>query len=114
MEKIIILALLPFLISCGKKEQRITCELVHDNGTETVELYAEYDDLREIGIIRSYDLPSQPMASEKWAADLNDQLDSCFSIENDHLIENRKIILDEKYSLSETVRKLEEDHYVCR
>lgn len=102
-----------FLLS-GCKSKNIACTYYSEQGQIEIEIEAMNDDIKQIEVCSSFNLPMSLVYDEDKYADFLKQLsDEYYIDENNTLIKKESVLLDKKYSLSKTLDYLKMKRFVC-
>lgn len=114
VEKICLIFLLILLTSCKDKETSVSCTLYNNDNSLTYTFLADYDVIKDITLKRTFKIPYNTLFNDEFLNDLKEQLDSSYIIEDNYLIQTKKIENDKNYSLAKTITYLKENKYACK
>lgn len=112
MEKIILI-LLFVLSSCKNKENSVACVKFEEDRDIDIYIKADYDVIKDVQIFQTYTLNNDLLLNEDRLNLLKKQLDDTYYFEDNKLIKKEIVLLDDEYSLSETIKYLRKDKYNC-
>ena len=112
MEKIIIILTLFCLVSCDNHSVS-SCQLYSDDKQISIYLEADNDDINSIQIIESFILPYQIIGYEDKMKDIYKQVGTDYILHDNYLSKQYSVELEERYSLSETIKFLTNQRFSC-
>lgn len=102
------------LLLCGCSRQRhIACSRFDGDDSLTLDITAVNDEIRMIEVTELFELPKELLANERFFNDLQKQFDESCHMEENRLVRKYGIVMDQTYSLAETIEKLKQEKYSC-
>ncbi len=111
MEKITLILLCLFLSACNHKSA--SCIRFNGNDEISLEIVALNDDIQSIEVCEVFELPYELLSDREEFERFRKQLDSSYHFEENRLIRRYSIVLDDRYSFMETLKKLKKERYSC-
>ena len=102
------------LLLSGCKSKVTACTYYSEQGQIEIEIEAVNDDIKQIEVCSSFNLPISLVSDKDKFNDLLKQLSEEYYIdENNILSKKESVLLDKKYSLSKTLEYLKMKRFVC-
>ncbi len=111
MEKSTLILLCLFLWGCNHKSA--SCVRFNGNDQISIEIKALNDDIESIEVSEVFELPYELISDNEELERFKKQLDASYHFEENRLIRRYAIVLDDRYSFMNTLRKLAKEHYSC-
>ena len=112
-KRITVLLLLLLLCACDKKEKTVICEKEMDDSFISIYLVSDYDAIKEIRLKEVITFPYNVLSDKEKLDDLIEQIDEDYRLEDNHLVYEKEIIIDQKYSLRKTLDELDKEYFYC-
>ncbi|MBO7677738.1 MAG: hypothetical protein J6S49_09555 [Erysipelotrichaceae bacterium] len=111
MEKSTIIILCLFLWGCNHR----SASCVKYNGDDEINIHIEAlnDDIESIEVSEIFVLSYELLADNEEFARFKKQLDSSYHLEENRLIRSYAIVLDDRYSFMNTLKRLQKERYHC-
>ena len=111
MEKYTIILLCLFLFGCTRRSA--SCVRFNGNDEINIRISALNDDIESIEVCEVFELPYDLISNNEEFERFKKQLDASYHLEENRLIRNYSIVLDDRYSFMNTIKRLEKEHYSC-
>ncbi|MBQ0035641.1 MAG: hypothetical protein KBT35_01850 [Firmicutes bacterium] len=112
MVKEILVILLLLLSGCGR-HRVVACELKDQEKEIHINIEATNDDIDKIHIEEALYIPYKYLLSKESLIEIEKQIDKDYKLIDNKLVFEYDVLIDEKYSFNETIKKLDKEYFYC-
>lgn len=112
MVKKILVILLLLLTGCGRHHS-VACELRDQEKEIHINIEATNDDINKIHIEEALYIPYKYLLNSDSLEQIDKQIDREYKLIDNKLVFDYDVLIDEKYSYNETIKKLDKEYFYC-